>query len=362
MEPPTSPERSHPQLELRRFEGLVERCEKLRARGLPFDELRELSRLYRSHSAKLSRLRDRDADPDAIRHLNGLCVRAYAFLYSAASTPHESRGWLRGASAGLGRASRALLLAWLLLGMGGAIGGALAVRDPAALYALLPVGFGYTAERIDRLWSSEQARAEFMARDETPVGDNLLFGSQLFAHNTRIGILAFATGMLAGVPTVLLQLYNGMMLGAFTGLFVRDSFPVEFLAWLLPHAIPELAAITLCCAAGLILGSAVAAPGRRPRRLALREDSALALLLVTASVPLFFLAALTESFIRESALGSTPRLVLAGVYGAALLAAHILLQRRGSRSSVDTSWLLEVERREPTRSAEGAQREDASRA
>ncbi len=57
----------HPQLELERFELLTRRCEKLRARGLPFDELRELSFLYRRHSARLSRLRDRNADPDAIR-------------------------------------------------------------------------------------------------------------------------------------------------------------------------------------------------------------------------------------------------------------------------------------------------------
>ena len=46
----------HPQLELERFELLLSRSEKLRARGLPFDELRELSLLYRTHSARLSRL------------------------------------------------------------------------------------------------------------------------------------------------------------------------------------------------------------------------------------------------------------------------------------------------------------------
>ena len=344
MNPPAFQAARHPRLELQRFERLVERCEKLRARGLPFDELAELSRLYRRHSARLSRLRDRDADPDAIRHLNGLCVRAYAFLYSAAGPPRERRARNLGAPSVFARTSGALLLAWLLLGLGLAIGGALAVRDPAALYALLPTGFGYSAERIDRLWSSQEARAEFVAREETPVGRNLLFGSQLFAHNTRVGILAFATGMLAGVPTVLLQLYNGMMLGAFTGLFLRDPLPVDFAAWLLPHAIPELTAITLCCAAGLILGSAVAAPGRRPRRVALRENSLLAMLLVAVSVPLFFLAALTESFVRESTIGNTPRFALAGAYALALVAAHVWLHRRGRRRAVDTSWLTKVER------------------
>lgn len=329
----------HPQLELERFELLIERCEKLRARGLPFDELRELSFLYRRHSARLSRLRDRNADPDAIRHLNGLCVRAYAFLYAAGARITERRIWSRDFPRLLRTTWRAMVLAWVLLALGATLGAALTRQDPAALYAMLPVGFGYSAQRIDRLWSSPEARAAFVERSETPVSRNMLFGSQLFAHNTRVGILSFATGMLAGVPSALLQLYNGMMLGAFTSLFFRDEIPVAFLAWLAPHAIPELTAITLCCGAGLVLGAAVAAPGRRRRLVALREDSLPALLLVASSVPLFLLAALTESFVRESALGSLPRFAVAAAYAFALLAAHWQLWRMARRENIDTGWL-----------------------
>ncbi len=346
----------HPRRALARFEQLVEHSQRLRARGLPFDELRELSRLYRSQSARLSRLRDRSADPDVIRHLNGLCVRAYAFLYSSDSDSSSSAerartarateltGWTRAIPALFARAWRAVALAWILLLLGAVIGGAMTMRDPSSLYALLPVGFGYTADRIDRLWSSPEARADFLARDETPTAANLLFGSQLFAHNTRVGVLSFATGMLAGVPSILLQLYNGMMLGAFASVFVRDALPatVTFAAWLLPHGIPELTAISLCCAAGLILGAAVAAPGRRRRSAALREDSLPALLLVATSVPLFLLAALTESFIRESALEAAPRLAVAGVYVVVFAVAHLALRRLARRSQVDTSWLQDA--------------------
>lgn len=329
----------HPRLELERFEKLVERAEKLRARGLPFDELRELAHLYRSHSARLSRLRDQHADPDAIRHLNGLCVRAYAFLYSAGASQQDRRIWAASLPRLAGTTWRAVGLAWLLLVIGASVGGSLTRNDPAALYALLPMGFGYTPERIDRLWASQEARLAFFERSETPIGQNLYFGSMLFAHNTRVGLLSFATGMLAGVPTALLQLYNGVMIGAFTGLFLRDPLPLHFLAWLLPHAVPELTAITLCCAGGLVLGAAVAAPGRRRRLAALRQDSVPALLLVAGSVPLFLLAALTESFVRESALGTAPRLAVAAGYALALAAAHLWLRRLARSQAVDTGWL-----------------------
>ena len=334
----------HPQLELERFELLTRRCEKLRPRGLPFDELRELSFLYRRHSARLSRLRDRNADPDAIRHLNGLCVRAYAFLYSAGARITERRIWSQDFARLLRTTWRAIVLAWVLLALGATLGAALTHQDPAAFYAMLPVGFGYTAERIDRLWSSADERAAFLERSETPVSRNILFGSQLFAHNTRVGILSFATGMLAGVPSALLQLYNGMMLGAFTSLFFRDGMPVAFVAWLAPHAVPELTAITLCCAAGLVLGAAVAAPGRRRRLVALREDSLPALLLVASAVPLFLLAALTESFVRESALEDLPRLAIAIIYAFALIAGHWRLRSMARSETVETGWLARLGR------------------
>jgi uncharacterized membrane protein SpoIIM required for sporulation len=290
------------QLERERFEALIHRSEKLRVRGLPFDELQELSLLYRRHTALLSRLRDGHADADAIQHLNGLCVRAYAFLYSAGTRRRKrgerARDWPR-----LWRSTwRALVLAWGLLVLGATLGAALTRQDPAVLYAMLPVGFGYSAERIDRLWSSADERASFLQKSETPLSRNILFGSQLFAHNTRIG-------------------------------------PLAFLAWLAPHAVPELTAITLCCAAGLILGKAVAAPGRRPRRVALREDSLPALLLVTTAVPLFLLAALTESFVRGSGLAETTRLGIASVYAFGLIAAHWRLRRQVRSQTVTTDWL-----------------------
>lgn len=327
---------------LERFEELLARCDKLRTAGLPFDELQQLARLYREQSARLARLRDRDGDPDAIRYLNALCVRAYGFLYSG---PVERKGWVAELPVALARTWRPQLLAWTLLALGVAIGASLASRDPSALYALLPAGFGYTPDRIDRLWSSADERGEFLAREEAEVAENALFGSALFTHNTRVGILSFATGILAGIPTALLQLYNGLVVGAFSALFLREPWAIEFLAWVLPHAVPELTAVTLCCAAGLLLGGAVAAPGRRSRSEALREAAGSALLLFAASLPLFLVAASVESFVRESALGTSPRLVLAAIFALVLLLSLLAVYRLDRRlHPVETRWLLEIPR------------------
>ncbi|MAE93371.1 MAG: hypothetical protein CL910_01790 [Deltaproteobacteria bacterium] len=346
----------------RRFEELVTRCEQLRPGGLGFDELRELARLYRAHVVTLSRARERGHDPEAVRTLNALCVRAYTHLVptspSGADEAQRSGRLLRALAA----TWRPQLLAWSTLALGILLGAALVDGDPRAVHSLIPAGLGYSAEGLERLVASPEARAEFFERRETPAATNILFGSMLFANNTRVGLLAFATGLLAGVPTVLLQVYNGLVLGGFLWIFFQDPWPVAFLAWIMPHGVPEFTAICLCAAAGLVLGGAVLLPGRRTRSQALRAAIDPALLLVGASIPFFVLAALIESFVRESALGSGPRLAVAALMVALVLGMLVAAQRANRRLRVETSWLQELAGPlPPVTGASGGQRPGASR-
>jgi uncharacterized membrane protein SpoIIM required for sporulation len=327
--------------EVTRFEELIERSERLARSALSFDEIRELGRLYRRHAGLLARSRAQGDDPDAIRSLNALCVRAYAFLYGVPSSRKSRQGLLaEPLSVIVGRTWHVQVIAWLLLAIGILLGAGLCRRDPRALAALMPETMGYSAELSDRLVESAAARERFLEHQPKPAAFNFFFGSALFAHNTRVGVLAFACGILAGVPTVLLQLYNGLVLGAFSWVFVRDPMPVEFFAWILPHAIPELTAITLFAAAGLLLGEAVAAPGARTRRRAFEEARDPVLLLIGVAVPLLFLAALVESFVRESALSTSARLAVA----AAILFGLSVLFWAARRLSVpgerDAAWLM----------------------
>jgi len=326
----------------RRFAALLDRSEALRLARLRFDELRELGQLYRLHAARLARLRERGDDPDAIRHLNALCVRAYTLLYGESSRRWSARGAPGLPAEALARAWRALAAAWALLLVGVLVGWALAARDPTALLALVPTGLGYTPVMLDELATSPEARRDFLERSEHSLGQHAFFGSSLFAHNTRVGLLALATGMLAGIPSVILQIYNGLVMGALSAAFLDGDARVEYLAWILPHAIPELTAICLCVAGGLLLGAAVAAPGRLPRALAVRRAFDSALLLFGFSVPFFLGAALIESFVRQSMLGTAPRLALAAVLFGGLLCAHALVRRLARRRPPSAAWLSEL--------------------
>ena len=330
---------------------LLDDAENHRLRALPFDELRRLARLYRGDSARLSRLRDRGGDLDQIAQLNSLCVRAHAFLYSARPRETTRASVWSGFTERLAESGPLVTLAWAVLAIGAFIGFFLVRLDATALYALMPSGFGYDPAQIDTLYSSESARDHFFARDATSIAENAVFASFLLSNNTRVGILAFATGVLGGLPTLLLQFYNGIMIGTIAAIFLHPGHALLFAAWLLPHGVPELTAITLCSAAGFALGRAVAAPGRSSRSEALRKAGPTALALLLASLPLFLAAAWIESFVRQSTLETAPRLGIAAAGVLVIGAIAFLIRRQPSQDHPQIDWLDRVLDVTPARDA-----------
>lgn len=306
-----------------RFDALIGRADR---KELSFSELRELSRLYRVCSSRLSIEREREPDPERLGYLNSLCVRAYAHVYVSPPKNRRQRWlWLSEVPAALGRSLRRQLLAAGLLALGAVLGAVLVLEDNSALGAIVPTGM-YGEATLRKLYDSPEARAAFLTRAEVPGQANTQFASYLFANNTRVGLLAAASGIAGSVPTLGVLVHNGLTLGGFATIFLRGPDALLFTAWILPHAITELLAIVLCAAAGLGLGFAVLAPGRAGRARALRSAASDALYLVVASLPLFLAAALIESFVRQSAASTSFRFAVAGL-SVASLAGYVSLVR-----------------------------------
>lgn len=154
-----------------------------------------------------------------------------------------------------------------------------------------------------------------------------LFAAGLAANNTRAGMLAFAVGIAFGLPTVLMGLFNGAVLGAMAALYDRGGVDPDFWAWVLPHGVPEVLALVICSAAGLGLGLAVIAPRGRPRGEALVAAGRSAAVLVGLALLLFFYAALIEGWFRQQPIGRGPRFALAGL-NLLLLGAYLSLAGR----------------------------------
>ena len=148
--------------------------------------------------------------------------------------------------------------------------------------------------------SSTAELREGLYHTESATGMLATFAASLFSHNSRIGILAFATGFVAGLPTLLLLFYNGLVLGAFVALFASRGLAVDLWAWILPHGVTELTAVMLCGAAGLLLAHALVFPGAHTRMDSLRERGRAAAVIVVGAVAMLFIAGLIEGVFRQT--------------------------------------------------------------
>ena len=131
---------------------------------------------------------------------------------------------------------------------------------------------------------------------DTKDGEKFLFASFLYNHNLRVGIFAMGLGVLAAVPTMILMIYNGMILGAFAAIHHRAGIDAEMWAWILPHGVTELGAIILFGGTGLVLGHAVVSPGLKTRTESIKDAGIDAALTCLGAGAMLFLAALLESY------------------------------------------------------------------
>jgi uncharacterized membrane protein SpoIIM required for sporulation len=269
--------------------------------------------LYRRVGIHLAQVRTRTRDERLAAYLNQLAAAAHSLIYLP-----PRQGVLRkiGIFAVLGFAecvarnwrvhaiSGALLLAGALLAYHAA------THDVLAAYALAVPG-------DSRLPGTPRERLlEYIhGGQDMGSGSKSFFASFLFTHNLKVGLVAMGLGVLAGVPTVLLMLYNGMILGAFLSVYMKAGLGVEIWAWILPHGITELTATVLAGGVGLLLGRAVISPGLKTRAEALVDAGAEAGRTVIGVAGMLILAAFIESFVRQSHLTITERFVYAGLTG-----------------------------------------------
>lgn len=147
--------------------------------------------------------------------------------------------------------------------------------------------------------SAEALRAGLGGQD-SQLHEEIGFSAFLFQNNTRVAFMCFAFGIALGMPTLYLLIVNGLMLGAFTALFVRKGLAAEYFAWILPHGMPEFGAILLCGGAGLAMGHRLLNPGNLARKDALRKAGMDASIIAMGCVPLLAAAGLIEGIFRQS--------------------------------------------------------------
>lgn len=251
----------------------------------------DLPTRYRRLCQHLALARYRGYSTHLVDRLNRLAVGGHHQLYQrAVSLGRDLRDL---AARDFPRAFRSewrlVLLAHLLfygpfLGMIGGI-----ALEPALVYSVVDPGM---VAQMEGMYDPDSAHH---LRERDSDSDVYMFGFYI-RNNIGIAFRTFAGGVLAGTGSLFFLIYNGFVLGAVAGHLTQVGFAQTFWPFVIAHGSVELTAIVLSGAAGLRLGLAVLAPGRRSRGRALAEAGRTALPLLYGLTAFLLLAAFVEAF------------------------------------------------------------------
>lgn len=312
-----------------RLDQLVSRLEKRSIASLSDDDLLVLPLLYRAALSSLSVARETSLDRGLITYLEQLSTRAYFQIYGVPSSAGRQLGNFVSRALPLAVQSlwRETLFALFLLVAGALVGYLLVSSDPSWFYGVIP----------RELAGGRDPSASIAALRETIYTrhDDMLatFAAALFTHNSQMAIFAFALGFAFAVPTIILLVYNGMILGAMLAVFIPKGLGPGFTGWLMIHGTTELFAIVIAGAAGFRIGTAIAFPARDSRMEAAVRAGRSAATAMVGVVIMLAVAGLLEGIGRQTVIDDGMRYAL-GLAAFAGWLLYFYLPRRGDALAV----------------------------
>lgn len=312
------------------LDTIVERALSRGLSSLTDEQLERMPMLYRALVSSLEVARKTTMDRALVAYLEALAARAYLAIYASRRAERGVLARFFGLTfpKRVRSMSKELGLSTLIFFLGIAVSFILVMTDSSWYFAF--VGADLAGDRVPG--ATTQTLRDALYERST---DNLdLFASFLFTHNAGIGLMAFALGFAAGVPTALLVFTNGLMLGAFLALYTQHGLLLPLLGWLLPHGIPEMLAIVLCGAAGFHVARAMLWPGERTTRDALVGAGRRSSTVVTGCVLLFAIAGLIEGIFRQTVVDDLARALLA-TFDVLWLGVWIGLSGLGQKDDLD---------------------------
>jgi uncharacterized membrane protein SpoIIM required for sporulation len=283
----------------RELDEMVGRVERRGVRALSLEELLRLPILYRAALSSLSVARTIALDRNLLLYLESLSLRSFLAVYGPRASPLEGLKafFVQELPAAVRAARWHILIATLCLLVGTVAAFMLTVQDETWFASFVPSGLaggrGASSTRADLL------NKEIFAPWPGAVEAFGIFANVLFSHNTMVGIMTFGLGMAAGVPTVLLSVYQGLPLGAMIAIHHNRELTVDFLGWLSIHGVTELGALILFAAGGLVIAEKILFPGRYSRIENLALHGRLAAQMAAGAVLMLFVAAILEGGCRQ---------------------------------------------------------------
>ncbi len=272
-----------------RLRALIAALQAGGVRGLPPAELREMALLYRQVASDLSALRQERSARNLEAELNQLLGQAHAIIYSRRKTDFSD--FWRFFSREYPRLFRKLLpftLVSLMLFLAGAVVGTLLtlVRPEFKRHFLGPA-MTQTIERR-QMWTES---VNSMAPQAS---------SAIMTNNLAVTFTVFAAGITAGIGTLYMIAWNGILLGVISTACHQAHMSLKLWSFVAPHGSLELPAIIIAGGAGFRLAYGLLFPGIYSRPHSLSAAGSESVRLVSGVVPMLAVAGMLEGFLSPS--------------------------------------------------------------
>jgi uncharacterized membrane protein SpoIIM required for sporulation len=188
------------------------------------------------------------------------------------------------------------------------------LANPDAAYAIAP------ADLIDKvhhhqLWT------------HIPPDERVAAAGLIMTNNIYVSMLAFAFGVIFGLPVIWVMVSNGISLGGLFGLTQAFGVAGGLFDFVIAHGVLELSIVVAQGAGGLLMGWALVSPGNRTRSDALAIATGRAFTLLLGLAPLLVIAGTIEGNISPSDAPFGVKLMI-GLTTGTLFYAYLLLMGR----------------------------------
>jgi uncharacterized membrane protein SpoIIM required for sporulation len=269
-------------------------------KSLSRSDLQELSLLYRQTAADLAAIREDRGSVHFARYINQLLVRAHNTIYSghrASPMAALSFFWTTYPAA-FRRHLKHCLLAVLIFAIAGFVGAVLTYQNPDFKAKLLGPQMVETIDRHE-MWT------------HSIVGIKPLASSAIMTNNMSVGFTTFALGITAGLGTIYMMAFNGLLMGVIGMACYLAGMSLQLWSFVAPHGVLELPAIFIAGGAGFRIAQGLLFPGVLPRRDSLARAGLEAVKLLVGTVPILIIAGLIEAFVSPTGLAIPLKFMMA---------------------------------------------------
>ncbi|MBE7437323.1 MAG: stage II sporulation protein M [Spirochaetales bacterium] len=248
--------------EWKELEEITAQLEYRQKREPPQSVLR-FGRLYRSICTDLSIASAFRLPSETVRRLERLVSRAHGTLYSA------------------GRFQATPLLRYLFDTVPGAIRRDRLVQFSTVLFYsffMLSLCLGYFTPDFarDLVGTATLQNYQEMHQERSrsvSAGDAAMGSGFYIMNNVSINLTCFGLGILGGIGSLYIMIYNALHLGSVIGFLLGTPAKESILSWIPIHAPLELTAIGISTGAGMRLGLSLVLSGNLPRLQSLQEGA-----------------------------------------------------------------------------------------